>query len=41
MGMMQRVAAKNLLFCIDLTIGCNGDKLRLWLGFTGDIKVFG
>ena len=39
--MMQRVAAKNLLFCIDLTMGCNGDKLRLELGFAGDIKVLG
>ena len=40
-GVMQRVAAKNLLFCIDLTMSCNGDKLRLGLGFTGDIKVLG
>lgn len=39
--MMQRVAAKNLLFCIDLTMGCNRDKLRLGLGFTGHIKALG
>lgn len=41
MGTMQGVAAKNFLFCIDLTMSCNGDKLRLGLGFTGDIKVLG
>ena len=38
---MQRVAAKNFLFCIDLTMGCNGDKLRLGPSFTGVIKVLG